>query len=109
MLSTLISKGFDENYLNYLYSIYKTVFSGNNSWLTIENKYKLKHGIPNTYSIVDTILGEMNANVSANYVETVYEKGDTITRIRTKYNINRTIYQVIDNANEIINLSTSLK
>lgn len=107
-IQLLIDKGFDRNYLSYLYSIYKTVFSGNNSWSQVESKYKRSHGIPNTYSIVDTILKEMNSNVAANYVETVY--GDGVeTRVKTKFNTATTKFQVRDNANGLIDFSTKLK
>lgn len=107
-IQLLIDKGFDQNYLNYLYSIYKTVFSGNNSWSKVESKYKRLHRIPSTYSIIDTILGEMNSSVTANYVETVYGT-DVETRVKTKFNTVTTKFQVRDNANSLIDFSTKLK
>nr|DAT77660.1 MAG TPA: hypothetical protein [Caudoviricetes sp.] len=76
ILNDLFDLGFDQNYINYLYSIYRTCFKGTNSWDYIEQRYIRNNGLPNTYPIIDTVFGIMNSNVANNFLETTFNYDD---------------------------------
>lgn len=99
----LFKAGFDQNYLNYLYSIYRICFKGSNSWDSIEQKFWRNNGIPQTYPIIDTVFGIMNSNVANNFLQTVYnyDTGKYETAIKKKYNTRRTKFDMLTNVNQL--------
>lgn len=112
LLKVLYENDFDQNYINYLYSIYKTVFDkSSKSWYKIETQYKQKTKIPNTYSIIDTILSEINANVGINYLQTSFDASEqnNQTTIKPRFNIKSNKFKVRDFVNDIMNTSKNWK
>lgn len=103
LLKNLFDLGFDQNYINYLYSIYRTCFKGNDSWDAIEQKYIRNNGTPNTYPIIDTIFGIMNSNVSNNFLQTVYnyDQQKMETSVKQKYNTRTTKFDIMNNVNSL--------
>ena len=103
ILNDLFDLGFDQNYINYLYSIYRTCFKGTNSWDYIEQRYIRNNGLPNTYPIIDTVFGIMNSNVANNFLETTFNYDDqkTETSVKKKYNDRSTKFDVINNVNSL--------
>lgn len=103
ILDNLFDLGFDQNYINYLYSIYRTCFKGTNSWDYIEQRYIRNNGLPNTYPIIDTVIGIMNSNVANNFLETTFNYDDqkTETSVKKKYNDRSTKFDVINNVNSL--------
>lgn len=103
VLRELANNGFDQNYINYLYSIYRQCFKGSNSWDAIEQKYIRNYGVPDTYPIIDTILGIMNSNVANNFLQTTYnsDTGKMETTVKKKYNDRRTKFDIVNNVNSV--------
>ena len=103
ILKNLAKNGFDQNYINYLYSIYRTCFKGDTSWNAIEQRYIRNNGLPGTYPIMDTVFGIMNSNVANNFLETTfdYDEQKTKTSIKKKYNDRATKFDVINNVNAL--------
>lgn len=103
ILDNLFKLGFDQNYINYLYSIYRTCFKGNDSWDSIEQKYIRNNRVPSTYPLIDTIFGIMNSNVSNNFLQTVYnyEEQRVETNVKKKYNDRGTKFDIINNVNSL--------
>lgn len=103
ILNNLFDLGFDQNYINYLYSIYRTCFKGTDSWDSIEQRYIRNNGLPDTYPIVDTIFGIMNSNVANNFLQTTfnYEDQRTETSVKKKYNDRSTKFDIINNVNSL--------
>ena len=103
ILNDLFDLGFDQNYINYLYSIYRACFKGTNSWDYIEQRYIRNNGLPNTYPIIDTVFGIMNSNVANNFLETTFNYDDqkTETSVKKKYNDRSTKFDVINNVNSL--------
>lgn len=103
ILNNLFKLGFDQNYINYLYSIYRVCFKGTSSWDSIEQKYIRNNGLPQTYPIIDTILGVMNSNVSNNFLETTfnYDEQKVQTQVKKKYNDRSTKFDIINNVNSL--------
>lgn len=104
ILNNLFELGFDQNYINYLYSIYRTCFKGTNSWDYIEQRYIRNNGLPNTYPIIDTVFGIMNSNVANNFLETTFNYDDqkTQTQVKKKYNDRTTKFDVLTNVNNSV-------
>lgn len=104
ILNNLFDLGFDQNYINYLYSIYRICFKGNNSWDAIEQKYIRNNGLPNTYPIISTIFGIMNSNVANNFLQTTfnYEEQKAETSVKKKYNDRATKFDVLTNVNNLV-------
>lgn len=103
LLDNLSDLGFDQNYINYLYSIYRTCFQGKNSWDAIEQKYIRNNGIPETYPIIQTILGVMNSNVANNFLQSVYnyDQEEMQTTVKKKYNDRSTKFDILTNVNNL--------
>lgn len=103
IISDLSKNGFDQNYINYLYSIYRTCFKGDSSWDAIEQRYVRNNGLPGTYPIINTIFGIMNSNVANNFLETTfdYDTQKTQTTVKKKYNDRTTKFDVINNVNAL--------
>ena len=109
---TVISKlqkiGFDRNFINYLYSIYRTCFKGDvgkyNSWNDIEQKYQRQNGIPPTYPIIDTLLGVMNSSTVNNFLQSVYnfDSEKTETTIKPRHNDRVFIFNILNNVNKTV-------
>ena len=104
ILKDLFDLGFDQNYINYLYSIYRTCFKGTNSWDYIEQRYIRNNGFPGTYPIIDTIFGIMNSNVANNFLQTTfnYDEQKTETSIKKKYNDRTTKFDILTNVNNLV-------
>lgn len=104
ILNNLFDLGFDQNYINYLYSIYRICFKGNDSWDSIEQKYIRNNGLPNTYPIINTIFGIMNSNVANNFLQSTfnYEEQKTETSIKKKYNDRATKFDILTNVNNLV-------
>lgn len=103
ILNNLFDLGFDQNYINYLYSIYRTCFKGNNSWDYIEQRYLRNNGLPSTYPIINTVFGIMNSNVANNFLQTTYNYDDqrSETTIKKKYNDRSTKFDIRNNVNSL--------
>lgn len=103
LLKNLFDLGFDQNYINYLYSIYRTCFKGTSSWDAIEQRYIRNNGLPGTYPIMNTVFGIMNSNVANNFLQTTfnYDKQKTETTVKKKYNDRSTKFDVINNVNAL--------
>lgn len=103
LLESLDSRGIDLNGINFLYSIYKTVFKGKNSWKSIEDEYIKETGLTSRYSLIDTLLGVMDSNVAMNYAQTTYDHDtDTVkTDVKSRYNTNRTKFDIANNVNPL--------
>jgi hypothetical protein len=103
LLSELEKLGLDSNTINYLYSIYRTVFKGKDSWKTIENEYTKEHGYTDRYNLIDTLLGVCNSNVMMNYLQTTYDHDSEIieTSIKVRYSTNRTKFDIVNNINKV--------
>lgn len=104
LIENLNKNGFDINNLDYLYSIYRTVFDGENSWFGREQAYIKEYGYTSRYSIVDTLLGVMKSNVAMNYMETTYD-ADTKqleTKVKSKIIINKSKFGFIKSVNRVV-------
>lgn len=101
LLERLEKLGLDQNNINYLYSVYRTVFKGNNSWKSIEHDYITDKGLSSRYFLIDTLLGVMDSNVAMNYVNTTYnhDTAEIETNIKARYSANRTKFDIINNVN----------
>lgn len=97
LLEWLKKRGVSTNDINYLYSIYHTVFDGNNkkSYRRIQNDHILQDGIPCTeYGIYDTIFGYINSTVSMKYLESKFDYKDMQmkTSVKEKYVLNSFVF-----------------
>lgn len=97
LLEWLKKRGISTNDINYLYSIYHTVFDGNNknSYRRIQNEHILNDGIPCTeYGIYDTIFGYINSTVSMKYLESKFDYKDMQmkTSVKEKYVLNSFVF-----------------
>lgn len=80
--------------INVLYSVYNQVYDKTNkaSFASIEDN-SIKNGYGRgRYSLVDTILGVILRNNRANYLNTVASEDGTITDTKSKYDINRRLF-----------------
>ena len=103
LLKQLNTLGFDINNVNYLYSVYRTVFDGKNSWKAIEQEYTQKKGLTPRYPLIATLLGVVTSNVSMNYLQTTYDydSEQIETSIKAKYTSNRTKFDIVNNVNQV--------
>lgn len=101
LLNKLNELGFDKNYLNILYSFYRTVFKGDNSWKAIEANYIRENGLTNRYFLIDTLLGVTSSNTSMNYLETKYDylTNSEVTSVKSRYSANKYLFDIINNTN----------
>lgn len=101
LLDELEDLGLDQNNINYLYSVYRTVFKGKDSWKSIEDDYIKDRGLTSRYFLVDTLLGVVDSNVSMNYAHTTYnhDTGEVETSIKARYSANRTKFDIVNNVN----------
>lgn len=102
LLKDLDKLGFDINNVNYLYSIFRTVFDGKNSWASIEQEYIGKKGLSSRYSLIATLLGVQDSNAAMNYLQTTYnhDSGEIETSVKAKYASNRTKFDILNNVNQ---------
>ncbi len=103
LLSELEKLGLDSNNINFLYSIYKTVFKGKDSWKTIEDEYIKDRGLTQRYNLIDTLLGVMDSNVAMNYAQTTYDHdfGIIETSVKARYSANRTKFDIVNSVNSL--------
>ena len=103
LLNELEKLGLDSNNINFLYSIYKTVFKGKDSWKTIEDEYIRDKGLTQRYNLIDTLLGVMDSNVAMNYAQTTYDydSGMIETSIKARYSANRTKFDIVNSVNSL--------
>ena len=101
LIEDLKKLGLDRNNINYLYSIYMTVFSGDNSWKSIEDDYIREKGMTTRYFLIDTLFGVIDSNVSANYVESTFnhDTREIETSIKSRYSTDRTKFDIVNNIN----------
>lgn len=102
LLNKLNELGFDQNNLNILYSFYKTVMYGKNSWLSIENEYAQKKGIRSRYNLVETLFNVISSNSSMNYLQTTYDSYNEqyVTKVKDKYSISQSRFDVVRDVND---------
>ena len=103
LLNELEKLGLDSNNINFLYSIYKTVFKGKDSWKTIEDEYIKDRGLTQRYNLIDTLLGVMDSNVAMNYAQTTYDHdfGVIETSVKARYSANRTKFDIVNSVNSL--------
>lgn len=101
LLSSLEDLGLDQNNINYLYSVYRTVFKGKDSWKSIEEDYIRDRGLTSRYFLVDTLLGVIDSNVAMNYANTTFnhDTGEAETSVKARYSANRTKFDIVNNVN----------
>lgn len=101
LLNSLEELGLDQNNINYLYSVYRTVFKGKDSWKSIEEDYIRDRGLTSRYFLVDTLLGVIDSNVAMNYANTTFnhDTGEAETSVKARYSANRTKFDIVNNVN----------
>lgn len=101
LLDELEKLGLDQNNINYLYSVYRTVFKGKDSWKSIEDDYIKDRGLTSRYFLVDTLLGVVDSNVAMNYAHTTFnhDTGEAETSVKARYSANRTKFDIVNNVN----------
>ena len=104
LLNELEKLGLDQNNINYLYSVYRTVFKGKNSWKSIEDDYIREKGYTSRYFLIDTLFGVMDSNVAMNYAQTTFnhDTGEYETTIKARYSYNRTKFDIVNSVNSAI-------
>lgn len=105
---------FDDNNLNILYSIYRTVFNTENktSWINLENNYLKKYkGFRSRYNLVNALYGIMCSNSALNYLQTVYNP-DTEqyeTSVKEKFSITNSKFDIKNFINRFNQSRTDLE
>lgn len=102
LLKKLNELGFDQNNLNVLYSFYKTVMYGKNSWLSIENEYAQTKGIKSRYNLVESLFNIISSNASMNYLETTFDNytQQYVTKVKDKYSISQSRFDIVRDIND---------
>lgn len=118
---------FSDNDLNYLFSIYRTVFQPENyyvedsqtknkklckSWKTIEKDYWMQNGIDGNqrYGMYLTILAQIQSVTSARYLQTSYnDEEGIVTTIKDRYTPDRQVFDMIDSINDSVVANTNKK
>ena len=118
---------FSDNDLNYLFSIYRTVFQPENyyiedsqtgikklcrSWKTIEKDYWVQNGIDGNqrYGMYLTILAQIQSVTSARYLQTSYnDEEGVVTTIKDRYTPDRQVFDMIDSINDSVIANTNKK
>lgn len=102
LLKQLNDLGLDSNAISYLYSVYKTVFDGKNSWKAIEDEDIKKRGLDSQhYPLINTLLGAIDSNVSMNYANTTFnhDNNEIETKVKAKYSTSRTKFDIVNSVN----------
>lgn len=104
LLKRLNELGFDQNNLNILYSFYRTVMYGKNSWLSIENEYAQTKGIKSRYNLVESLFSIISSNTSMNYLETTFDiyTQQYVTKVKDKYSISQSRFDIVRDINDTI-------
>lgn len=100
---------FTSNEINYLYSIYKTVFSmkqNDKSWkyFDIERQKQLDGIDGSGYSVYNTLINVIRSNTEIRYLQTKYdnESEHLVTSVKDKHVYNNYLYGQVDSINRFL-------
>ena len=107
ILKELDQNGIDSISINYLYSVYRTVFKGwvgHKSWFEIEQNYIKQNGLTSRYSLISTIVKLISSNSAMNYFQKQYNftSKDYEATIKSKFSTDNRKFDIERNINDSV-------